>query len=296
MSSKWTPPERLPSSESTLESRLAELGRLQAFESDAAAGSSRPEESARGPSDCPSLPTLIRHFEDGAPLPGPEHAEHVLSCPRCIARRRALTETTRPVAQRNRLLRRLQWLTTIAALLLLGVTISLWTPLLERGPDLSLLESESVTPGDGLPAGAELVRVAHVPSNVAAGPRVDLFALSANEPRSVVVLVRGWERGCRCVQWQTPAAHSGSHEIFRGIVQPGEDLMVELDVTDHPPIEQYLVVITARNPDLLPESIHDTEELFCCLERQTPSSDAEDVAESCLPNGVAVMTQPFTVD
>lgn len=302
MSSKRISPERQPVSEPTLESRLAEIGRAQAFDaisSQSTDGSSASPtgDAAASAADCPPLPALVRHLDGIAPLGGTD-AEHVLACPRCSARRRALTDSTQPAApRRHDLLRRLQWLTTIAALLLFGVTLWLWTPLLERGPDLSLLESEPAVPSDGLPTDGELVRVAHVPSNVAAGPRVDLFTLSANEPRSVVVLVRGWERGCRCVQWQTPAVHSGgSQEIFRGTVQPGEDLMVELDVTDHPPIEQHLVVITARNPELLPESINDTEELFCCLERQTPSSDAEDVAESCLPNGVAVMTQPFTVD
>lgn len=163
---------------------------------------------------------------------------------------------------------------------------------LDRSP---LTASAGPSASDLAPTDDSLVQVAHVPSNVDKGPRVDLFALSSTKDRAVLVLVRGWERGCRCVEWHYPEGLE-SPEIFRGTVQPGQDLMVEVDVTGDPPIEQHLVIVTADDPALLAIIQRDTEEFFCCLENQPRSGATGDAAEFCLPNGVAVVTQPFTVD
>ncbi len=125
------------------------------------------------------------------------------------------------------------------------------------------------------------------------------FTGTANEGGALLALFRAWDRQCGCRTWRLYRWDDGN-AIAR--VRQDESLKFALDVSDMPPTEQLLVVAVASNPETLPGSTGEAEELLACLnssplEMQHPEDLAEfaSAVETCLP-GAAIVAHPFSTE
>ena len=82
----------------------------------------------------------------------------------------------------------------------------------------------------------------------------------------------------------------------------GESIVLEVDVTDHPPVEQMLVVLAADRRECLPGNLDEQAFLTCLNEGCPPASPDADVlvcldsVPICAPGEVQVLATTFVVE
>ncbi len=241
---------------------------------------------ASGPTakqNCPGM-TRLDAMARSACDPTPEEAQHLQECPKCAARLRGLLGEPLPVSRFPTSARhRSTWRSITLSLMAVAAGILLLLiPLLY-----------SPTPDDSTQA----IRIAYLPGVIGEDAhRIDRFRLTATRSCVVLPFLRQWQDDCACLEWRLPEG--------RGIegqkLERGEQYTIEVDVTGHPPIEQWLVVLTAKQRECLPADADETSEFIQCL-KEGIVQEAELPAQSfnmlaCLPSEAELLGKSFVVD
>ncbi len=149
-----------------------------------------------------------------------------------------------------------------------------------------------------IPASAITIR--HIPGQRGAlpsTPRIDRFRSSTTEPCVVVAIFRAWSKECECLAWKL-------HEWDPGRVvdqfAAGETTDIALNVSESPPVTQLLFLAVAARRDQLASTGEGAHLLSCLNDASFPPRNEEyatlaSAVQSCLPDGVTVVSAPFVV-
>lgn len=135
------------------------------------------------------------------------------------------------------------------------------------------------------------------PADTAA--RIATFRPCADRDAYALVLFRRWSEECACLTWRVHKRADGS-PLLRLVA--GEPVEIALDVSESPPVEQFIILALARRRGDLPTDGDDARRLLDCLNDAAPPSWASEPGEhyaaavqSCLPESAQVVRHPFLV-
>ncbi|MCA8960788.1 MAG: hypothetical protein KDC38_09755 [Planctomycetes bacterium] len=113
----------------------------------------------------------------------------------------------------------------------------------------------------------EPVDIAYLPGEEATdGFRTDRFEIAVEHGQEILVFVQAWDNDCGCVRWK----HA---DVLQSELDRGGDASFALfvDVTDHPPVEQRVVVFVDEELD---SDAGEIERALCCLDEREDRGDA----------------------
>lgn len=132
--------------------------------------------------------------------------------------------------------------------------------------------------------------------------RMDQIHVEAEEDVSLLAFLRTWDETCSCLRW---TLHRWVDEHGCAIVRPtlreGESLSLAFDATRVPPVEQLVMVVTARHAGNLPASEDEARLMLHCLQNPNTCSDEDHpcalaLAPTCFPEGVELVSHSFRVE